>query len=288
MIYTSIYGGLGNQMFQYATAKSISVARNVDFKIDTCKMNNSNFITRNFLLNKFNISAQMAQIDEVFEFHNNKYFDFVLRKLYQKNIKLTNKIFEKKYFHFDKDLLSNQKGYLDGYWQSFKYFENIRDILLKEFTLVQELNFENKLILNQINESNSVSIHIRRGDYVKDKKNEKIYAVFGMEYYEDAIFYLIKTIQNPSFFVFSDDLEWASKNLDLKNATFVDVNATQNPANDLILMSCCKHNIIANSTFSWWSAWLNKNAQKVVIAPKRWMSTIDNLDDLYPQNWIRL
>jgi hypothetical protein len=144
----------------------------------------------------------MAQIDEVFEFHNNKYFDFVLRKLYQKNIKLTNKIFEKKYFHFDKDLLSNQKGYLDGYWQSFKYFENIRDILLKEFTLVQELNFENKLILNQINESNSVSIHIRRGDYVKDKKNEKIYAVFGMEYYEGAIFYLIKTIQNPSFFVF--------------------------------------------------------------------------------------
>jgi hypothetical protein len=288
MMYTSIYGGLGNQMFQYATAKSISVARNVDFKIDTCKMNNSNFITRNFLLSKFNISAQMAQIDEVFEFHNNKYFDFVLRKLYQKNIKLTNKIFEKKYFHFDKDLLSNQKGYLDGYWQSFKYFENIRDILLKEFTLVQELNFENKLILNQINESNSVSIHIRRGDYVKDKKNEKIYAVFGMEYYEDAIFYLIKTIQNPSFFVFSDDLEWASKNLDLKNATFVDVNATQNPANDLILMSSCKHNIIANSTFSWWSAWLNKNAQKVFIAPKRWMSTIDNLDDLYPQNWIRL
>jgi hypothetical protein len=288
MIYTSIYGGLGNQMFQYATAKSISVERNVDLKIDTCKMNNSNFISRDFLLSKFNISAQMAQISEVKEFHNNKYFDFILRKLYQRNIKLTNKIFEKKYFHYDNDILSNHKGYLDGYWQSFKYFENIREILLREFTLVKELNLENKLILNQINESNSVSIHLRRGDYIKEQKNKKIYSVFGMEYYENAILYIESKIENPLFFVFSDDLEWVSKNLNLTNAIFVDANATQNPENDLFLMSNCRHNIIANSTFSWWSAWLNQSPYKIIVAPKKWISTLDNLDDLYPKNWARL
>jgi hypothetical protein len=288
MIFTSIYGGLGNQMFQYAIGKSISVVNEVDFKMDTYKINNGNYIARDFSLSKFNISAGLAEISEVEKFHSNKYIDFVFGKLYQKNIKLSNKILEKKLFYFDKAVLSNTKGYLDGYWQSFKYFENIREILLKEFTLVKELNFENKLILNQINELNSVSIHIRRGDYVKDKKNKKIYTVFGMEYYENAIQFIVNNIENPCFFVFSDDLDWASKNLNLTNVVFVNANATQNPENDLFLMSCCKHNIIANSTFSWWSAWLNKNPLKQIVAPKKWMNTVDTIDDLYPQNWIRL
>lgn len=288
MIFTSIYGGLGNQMFQYAIGKSISTASKVDFKIDTYKINNSNYISRDFSLSKFNISAELAEISEVEKFHWSKYFDFIFGKLYQRNIKLSNKIFEKKTFHFDEEMLSISNGYLDGYWQCFKYFEDIREILLKEFTLVDEMNFENKLILNQINELNSVSIHIRRGDYIKDKKNNAIYNVFGMEYYHNAIDFITNKIDIPYFFVFSDDLEWASKNLELNNATYVDVNSKGNPENDLILMANCKHNIIANSTFSWWGAWLNHTPNKITIAPKRWMSTIDDLNDLYPQNWIRL
>lgn len=288
MIFTSIYGGLGNQMFQYAIGKSISTASKVDFKIDTYKINNSNYISRDFSLSKFNISAELAEISEVKKFHRSKYFDFIFGKLYQRNIKLSNKIFEKKTFHFDKEMLSISNGYLDGYWQCFKYFEDIREILIKEFTLVDEMNFENKLILNQINELNSVSIHIRRGDYIKDKKNNTIYNVFGMEYYHNAIDFITNKIDTPYFFVFSDDLEWASKNLELSNATYVDVNSKGYPENDLILMANCKHNIIANSTFSWWGAWLNHNPNKITIAPKRWMSTIDDLNDLYPQNWIRL
>lgn len=288
MIFTSIYGGLGNQMFQYAIGKSISTASKVDFKIDTYKINNSNYISRDFSLSKFNISAELAEISEVNKFHWSKYFDFIFGKLYQSNIRFSNKIFEKKTFHFDEKMLSISSGYLDGYWQCFKYFEDIREILLKEFTLVDEMNFENKLILNQINELNSVSIHIRRGDYVKDKKNNAIYNVFGMEYYHNAIDFISKKIDSPYFFVFSDDLVWASKNLNLNNAIYVDVNTTKNPENDLVLMSNCKHNIIANSTFSWWGSWLNQNSEKITIAPKKWMSTINYLDDLYPDAWIRL
>lgn len=288
MIITSIYGGLGNQMFQYAIGKSISVTRNVDFKIDTFKINNSNYVARDFSLSKFNISVELANISEVKDFHNSKYLDFIIGKLYQKNIRFSNKIFEKKPFYFDEKMLSLNNGYLDGYWQCYKYFEDIREVLLEEFTLVNEMNLENKLIYNKIKELNSVSIHIRRGDYVKDKKNNAIYNVFGIEYYHNAIDFIANKIDNPYFFVFSDDLEWASKNLFLSNATYVDVNSSKNPENDLILMANCKHNIIANSTFSWWGAWLNDNPNKITIAPKRWMSTIDDLYDLYPDTWISL
>ena len=288
MIFVSVYGGLGNQMFQYAIGKSISTLRNVDFKIDTYKMKNSNYISRDFSLSKFNISAELTEMSQVKRFHGSKYFDFICGKLYQKNIRLSNKIFEKQPFHFDKKMLSISYGYLDGYWQCFKYFEDIREILLKEFTLVDEMNLENKLIFDKIRGSNSISIHIRRGDYVNDKKNKTIYNVFGMEYYQSAINFIDNKIENPYFFIFSDDLEWASNNLNLSNATYVDVNSTGKPENDLILMANCKHNIIANSTFSWWGAWLNRNSQKIIIAPKKWMNTVDNLDDLYPRNWTRL
>lgn len=288
MIFTSIYGGLGNQMFQYAIGKSISTLRNVDFKIDSYKINNSNYISRDFSLKKFNISAELAEISEVKKFHNNKYLDFIFGKLYQKNIKLSNKIFEKKTFHFDKKMMCISNGYLDGYWQCFKYFEDIREILIREFSLVEEMDVENKFIYDKIKELNSISIHIRRGDYVKDKKNNAIYNVFGLEYYHNAIDFITNKMEDPYFFVFSDDLKWASKNLNLSNAIYVDVNSNGNPENDLILMANCKHNIIANSTFSWWSAWLNINPKKIIIAPKKWINTVNNLDDLYPQNWVRL
>ena len=109
-----------------------------------------------------------------------------------------------------------------------------------------------------------------------------------IEYYKKAIRYVEKNIKNPVFFVFSDDLEWASENLKLSNANFVNINSVGNPEMDLVLMSKCNHNIIANSTFSWWGAYLNQNPKKIVIAPKKWMSTFDNLDDLYPENWLRI
>lgn len=292
MNFISIYGGLGNQMFQYAFGRSLSINSNLDFKIDIYKMGNSNFISRDFLLSKFNIKKNIANIEEVDKFHFNKYVDFFCRKLFVNNVPITDKIYEKAYFKFDSSLFNFPKDnsicYFDGYWQSFKYFSEIRPLLLKEFTLINDFNFDNQFILNKIKNSNSVSIHIRRGDYVKDKKNNKIYNVFGLEYYEAAINYINKIVENPVFFVFSDDLDWVKSNLSILSPYYVDVNSFENPENDLILMSSCKHNIIANSTFSWWGAWLNDNERKHVIAPKRWMSTIDCLDDLYPESWIKL
>ena len=109
-----------------------------------------------------------------------------------------------------------------------------------------------------------------------------------MEYYQKAIKYINDNIEDPYFFIFSDDINWCKENLILNNALYVEANLKSNFECDMILMSKCKHNIIANSTFSWWGAWLNQNLNKNVIAPKRWMSSFECLDDLYPNDWIKL
>ena len=286
MIISKIYGGLGNQMFQYAIGKSLSIENNLNFKIDVFKM--EGYDLRDFSLNMLNISADLANKNEIEKYHKNKYIDYILRALFKKNFRLSNKFFEKDEFEYNEIDVDKKEVYLDGYWQSFKYFENIRETLIKEFTLKGNLNLKNKDVLKRINSTNSVSIHIRRGDYVNVSKNKSIYNVFGMEYYQKAIKYINQNIDDPYFFVFSDDINWCKENLILNNALYVDANLNSSFECDMILMSKCEHNIIANSTFSWWGAWLNQNSDKIVIAPKRWMSTIEYLDDLYPKEWIKL
>lgn len=288
MIYTMIYGGLGNQMFQYAIAKNISISNNVDFKLDLSKMDDG--YIRNFSLEKFKIVGEIASIEELKNYNKNKYVNYFFKILSKNNIYNGYKFFEKNEFVFDNNFLDIKKGYLEGYWQSFKYFENIREILLKEFTLKDDMNKQNIHILKKILLKNSISLHIRRGDYINSPKNKKIYDVVGLNYYQDAIKLINTRVENPYYFIFSDDLNWASENLNFgdNNMIFVDINGSANPENDLVLMSNCKHNIIANSTFSWWGAWLNQNPNKIVVSPNKWMSNINILDDLYPNSWLRL
>ena len=200
MIYVNIFGGLGNQMFQYAIAKSLSMAHNVDFKIDIYKMNN--YQLRDFSLSKFNISSPIADKKETQKYRYNKYIDFVFKKIYPINIKFINKIYEKKEFHFDSNMKLIKNGYLYGYWQSFKYFDDIRDLLIKEFTLVEEMNIENIKLCKTIESNNSISIHIRRGDYINNPVNNKLYNVVPIEYYKKAIRYVEKTLRIPFFLCF--------------------------------------------------------------------------------------
>lgn len=286
MVYTSIYGGLGNQMFQYAIAKSIAVHQKTKFKMDVHKIGNNPL--KNLSLSKFCVELNIAEGVEVEKYHNNKYLDFIFSKLNKKGCYFGGKYFEKKEFTFDKNVFNTKQVYLQGYWQSYKYFESIRDELLIDFTLKNKLNNENKSVLNQIEISNSVSIHLRRGDYFTNKKNRKLYDVIDKNYYQNAVNYMSSNIDAPHFFIFSDDIAWAKNKFDMDNATFVSVNSTSNFECDLVLMSKCKHNIIANSTFSWWAAWLNDFSKKKVVCSKRWISTQKNLDDLYPEKWIKL
>ncbi len=198
------------------------------------------------------------------------YKSFLLSKIWQKIVGVTPREYELGEFNIQAELAKG-KNSLEGYFQSEKYFKDIRLILLKDFTLKKKtknfLKFE-KLITGV----SSVSIHVRHGDYVERKITGKYHGILGLDYYRQAIELIRKKIKTPRFFVFSDD------------PTISDFSGLTNPE-ELILMSFCKHNIIANSSFSWWAAWLNKNPSKIVIAPKKWFRTKTD-SEIIPQGWI--
>jgi hypothetical protein len=179
--------------------------------------------------------------------------------------------------------------YLEGFWQSEKYFKSISTILKAEFTLKASLSSENVKWMNEISNCESVSIHVRRGDYISNT-GQQSHHICEKAYYENALGLILKKHKDVQVFLFSDDLDWCKKNLILNVPTFyVDSNQKQNFHVDLILMSHCKHNIIANSSYSWWAAWLNQNTEKVVIAPKKWFANAAlNNKDLLPTEWITL
>ena len=181
------------------------------------------------------------------------------------------------------------EAYLDGYWGSEKYFKDIEDIICEEFTVKYAPDKKNQTLINQILNCESVSLHIRRGDYVNDASANKLFGTCSMEYYDSAIKEISRNIENPHFFIFSDDLEWMQKNMKLSfPTTYVNINGADKDYEDLRLMSYCKHFIIPNSTFGWWGAWLSDNKNKIIIAPKRWYNSMIEPKEFLPKNWIRL
>ena len=180
--------------------------------------------------------------------------------------------------------------YLDGYWQSEKYFNDIEDIIHKEFTVKYKLNEQDKSLVDKILNCESVSLHVRRGDNVTHPGSIKVHGICSMTYYKAAVDKMFENIKSPVFFIFSDDSPWIQKYMKLQYPSiYITHNSDDKNYNDLRLMSLCKNNIICNSTFSWWGAWLNKNSEKIVIAPKKFYQNSNiNLKDLIPQSWIKI
>ena len=185
--------------------------------------------------------------------------------------------------------MSTSCDYMSGYWQSENYFESNRSILINDFSFRIPLNARNADALRLISSSNSVSIHIRRGDYLHNANAKATHGLCSLEYYHKAIRLIKATIGKPRFFIFSDDMLWVKAHLEPEeDCIFVDWNFGVDSYNDMRLMSLCKHNIIANSSFSWWGAWLNRNPDKVIIAPKRWFAGKINDSNIIPSSWIRI
>lgn len=269
MIISQIVGGLGNQMFLYALGKSVALKNKTKFKIDISVY--SNYKLRKYSLNNLLIERTVANLIEIFLWKN--FFKF-----------------QEKNFRFDKNVFLRKNAYFVGYYQSPKYFEWIRGDLVREFSPKASASGKNFDAAKKIQKENSVSIHVRRGDYVSNQITNAYHGVCSLNYYKQAVEIIRNKVQKPFFYIFSDDKNWVKKNIKTGNAqVFVDWNNADNSFEDMRLMSLCKHNIIANSTFSWWGAWLNKNPNKIVIAPQKWFAnkTIDT-SDLIPHSWFRL
>ncbi len=267
MITVRIVGGLGNQMFLYAYAKAIEQMGHT-VKLDISKFK-SYKLHGGYQLDKFNIDLKPASKTSL---------AFSKLNIYN-TLKEKNLLFDISF----KSLKGNK--YIKGYFQTEKYFSEIKDILLQQFTVNRELANSTKSYAEKIKSSTtSCSIHIRRGDYISDKKANSIHGSCSLEYYKQAVNLLKEKYKNNYFFIFSDDISWVKNNLSIDNATYINHNTI--PHEDIYLMSLCDHNITANSSFSWWGAWLNDNKNKTVISPKNWF--VDKENELVCKNWIQL
>lgn len=275
-----IAGGLGNQMFQYSFYLSLKywLAPNNFNKIYIAPYNHHN----GYELDKiFNIKRN-RMTNFLFGFIKKYLKCFVLRIYEQPGIDL-----KRIRIHQNKPII-----YFSGYWQTERYFSNIEDVIRMKFSFnLEKISERNSSLLNEITNKNSISIHARRGDYVSNPTVKMILGdICGLDYYIKAIEYINSNVENPFFYFFSDEPEWVRENflhLSLTNSKIIDWNKKENSWQDMMLMSRCKHNIIANSSFSWWGAWLNKYPNKIIIAPAKWFNKTEALD-IVPENWIKI
>lgn len=292
MIITKLKGGMGNQMFQYALGRALSVKYGVPLGLDISflldRTPRTNFTFRGYDLDVFNLNAEIVPQSKVpFIYRNFKgkfglYTDYFKRKF----LKLRG---VEKSFNFDSTIFNiGDNAYLDGYWQSYKYFSDIEDIIRKEFTLKNELPLNIQNLMEVIKKENSLCVHMRRGDYVGNSNHE----IVGKEYYDKGIEKIKSLAKIDKIYVFSDDIKWCEENMKFEfPVMFVgEEYAGKKAEGHLVLMSACHHFIIPNSSFAWWASWLSSSySDKIVIVPKCWYQDENiNSDDLIPDEWIRI
>ena len=281
--------GLGNQMFQYALYTSL---KSQGYNIKA----NKKILEKNFQHNGY-------ELERVFGIHtSSNILDFFLmrclrylivwkpniplRKLLIKLLRIT-LITDETIEEQIKRVNKYNIVYFRGYFQSANFFNNIKDIH-KIFSFQEEkISKQSKEILTFIQQCNAVSIHIRRGDYLVKCHKDNFGGICTTEYYQKAIDIMCSKVANPYFFIFSNDIEWCKQNIKLPHIYYVNCNKGKDSWQDMFLMSKCKHNIIANSTFSWWGAYLNENPQKIIISPSKLTNRGDS-PNLFPDNWIKL
>jgi hypothetical protein len=293
MVSVILNGGLGNQMFQFATAKALALKLGTELELDLSFFNlhGNKPWCRSYELEIFKHHARVKKVT----FSLNKYIIYIVPTLKKNNVGKW--ILSKLKFYFDDDYQS--KRFLSlrngttfyGTFPNENFFIQYRNEILTEFLFKDPLDSVCQQVSNEILKSNSVSIHIRRGDYL-NSKNSSIYYQCSLDWYNTAIQYLKERVDAPVFYFFSDDMDWVKENFkSTENSYFVDFNKGTTAYNDMRLMSLCKHNIIANSTFSWWGAWLNQYPGKIVIAPKNYYKKENKNKEkpnIMPESWILL
>lgn len=293
MIISNINSGLGNQMFQYAAGRALSIKRG-----DALRLNLSDFAVHDihygFELERiFHCNAQIAgQADMrgVLGWQSSSIFRRILSRKSMAAFRRKEFVFEPHFHYWPEITQVPRKCFLVGYWQSEKYFRESSSAIRADFTFSQSLTGANAKLSEQIGRVNAVSIHVRRGDYLSNPLHRTKHGVCPSRYYKEAVQYISERIEKPCYFVFSDDMDWVRSNLTIDSpCCYVIHNHGPESYNDMRLMGLCRHHIIANSSFSWWGAWLNPSAEKIVIAPRRWFNDYNaNTEDLLPEGWVVL
>lgn len=282
-------GGLGNQMFQYAFRCNFEKKGEVrdDISYYEKVSDAMPFVLTEVFPNAKMIEASNKEKEKFLRLNASK---SVLRKIYYRIFQLHEKhYYEKNELNFDDAVLLEKEGYFSGYWQSYKYVELVKEEIVERFRFEEQTETWVKELVKRMKEENSVSIHIRAGDYFSPQNVSLFGNICTASYYNYAIELICDKIDNPLFFVFSNDINWCKENIQLNNVVWMDENILPKHEDwvEMYLMSCCRHNIIANSSFSWWSAWLNKYPNKIIIAPKKWLQTVEK-DEVCPKEWIRI
>lgn len=293
MIIVRLSGGLGNQMFQYAfgraTAKRLGAELAFDLSDATLQIHSGCELDR-----AFNLELRTATEREIKSVLGVLRYSFSQRLI--KKLGLASRgglpYVVEPHFSFSSQMRSvPDNRYLSGYWQSEKYFEDAIGYIREDFTFrTSEADSHRSLVAEICREKETaISLHVRRGDYINNKAIEQVYGKCTQEYYCSAIEYLTGKVSSPKLYVFSDDMNWVRQNLKFRLPhKFVEHNRGKSSYQDMHLMSMCGHHILANSSFSWWGAWLNSSPKRIVVAPKNWFVDDRNTADLYPAGWVTL
>jgi hypothetical protein len=284
-VYVQLLGRLGNQLFQYATARHLALLNGAQLRLDLGAYGKD---TRDcYELGAYRILEAIAGRTESAALRGSR-----LCRLFHPEARAATQLTEP-FFRFWPELLRCRAAIISlrGYWQSEKYFRDIRDQLLAEITLRRPLSDIAQELSKMMVEPNAVSVHVRRGDYVSAPSVRRVHPVLTLDYYQRAIRYLEHQGVQPRLFVFSDDIPWCRRNFKISGATSVVFVSEQvaSAVEELELMRRCRHHVIANSSFSWWGAWLAQCADRFVVAPAKWFTTPErDVRDLLPDDWRRI
>lgn len=297
MVIVRLMGGLGNQMFQYAAGRALAIRLRTELKMDRSYLDGpqTGNTRRRYELSALNIEERFAGRREAEELRGqgeNRWRTALLRLRQASGLtKLHPGLLRERHFHFNPEYLAAASDvYLEGWWQSEKYFVEAADAIRREFTIRRPLDDPDLDLLREIEAGESVSVHVRGGDYVHRPETRCFHGVCGADYYARCMELASARLRDPRFFVITDDPRWARENIGASpRVTFVDRGSPRAGSADLELMRRCRHNIIANSSFGWWGAWLNENRGKLVIAPAGWFNAAEmDTRDLLPESWVRI
>ncbi|MFH1615459.1 MAG: alpha-1,2-fucosyltransferase [Planctomycetota bacterium] len=299
MIIVYLKGGLGNQLFQYALGRHLAEIHNTELKLDVSAYGYSTPQAdtfcglRKYALHPFSIKENFAsreQVKQLTEVKQTALREW-LHNLLHKHPPRPRSFICGNYTSFNPGILKLPDNvYLEGYWQSEKYFLGISRIIHREFAVKTPQSGRDRELAEQMASTCSVAVSVRRGDYASQPKKQQTHGLCDRDYYLRCVEFIVQKLAKPHFFVFSDEIAWCRENLKLPYpVVFIDHNGPDKIHENLRLMSQCRHDIISNSTFAWWGAWLNQNPDKIVLAPEKWFAKADKSSaDLLPDRWIKL